>query len=260
MRVISVAYLVFAPELPEPRAAATPDAAWVPVESGLGRWGPASGRSAEARLRPRPDPGRRAGAGQDQARVHAAGHRVRGQQFTIAELRAVYETVWGEQLHPGTSTARCCPSLVRGGAPARPPRAVARAAAHAPAVPARRRRGCCTRHCFARTVGCGPVAGTGSQAREREEAFALIEAAWGLLTCSAPPARRAAGTGGWLGWSIRTPIPADARAAAAFARLADLWRRRQGARPSGGSGSGSGYGALVPRATSPASTPSPAAC
>src|SRR5947209_7887518 len=56
MRVISVAYLMFAPELPEPHA----------------------GTDAQARIRPRADPRRRPGAGPVQARVHPAGHRVRG--------------------------------------------------------------------------------------------------------------------------------------------------------------------------------------
>jgi 8-oxo-dGTP diphosphatase len=104
MRVISVAYLVFAPELPEPRAGSDARAAaWVPVTSlGLAEGG-----------------GQRPGITRklafDHARILADGlERARakleytplatafvGEQFTISELRAVYETVWGERLHAG---------------------------------------------------------------------------------------------------------------------------------------------------------------
>jgi 8-oxo-dGTP diphosphatase len=104
MRVISVAYLAFAPELPEPQAGSDAQAAaWVPVSSlGLAESG-----------------GQRPGTSRklafDHARILADGlERARSkleytplatafvaEQFTISELRAVYETVWGERLHAG---------------------------------------------------------------------------------------------------------------------------------------------------------------
>ncbi|HKD97046.1 MAG TPA: NUDIX domain-containing protein [Micromonosporaceae bacterium] len=91
MRVFSVAYLAFGPSMPDPKpggdAAA---AAWVPV--------------AEA-----------TGLAFDHDRILADGlERARakleytplatsfvGPEFTIAELRAVYTTVWGVELHAG---------------------------------------------------------------------------------------------------------------------------------------------------------------
>jgi 8-oxo-dGTP diphosphatase len=104
MRVISVAYLVFAPELAEPLAGSDARAAeWVPVSSlGLAEGG-----------------GQRPGTTRklafDHARILADGlERARAkleytplatafvaEEFTISELRAVYETVWGERLHAG---------------------------------------------------------------------------------------------------------------------------------------------------------------
>jgi 8-oxo-dGTP diphosphatase len=97
MRVVSVAYLAFAPEMPE----ATPgtdaaDAQWVPVgvTQRLGTTHPLAF---------------------DHARILADGvERARAKleytplatafvtaPFTISELREVYETVWGEKLHAG---------------------------------------------------------------------------------------------------------------------------------------------------------------
>ncbi|MFY1631730.1 NUDIX hydrolase [Solwaraspora sp. WMMB335] len=110
MRVVSVAYLAFAPELPDPAAGTdAADAAWVPV-SGLGLpedTGPA--RS----VRQRPGTSRRLAF--DHARIlHDGLDRARakleytplatrfvGEEFTVTELRAVYETVWGVELHAG---------------------------------------------------------------------------------------------------------------------------------------------------------------
>ncbi|MBX6766147.1 MAG: NUDIX hydrolase [Actinomadura rubrobrunea] len=104
MRVISVAYLVFAPELPDPRAGGdAADAAWTPVDAlGLTETG-------EQR------PGTTRKLAFDHARILADGlERARSKleytplatafcppEFTIPELRAVYEAVWGEQLHAG---------------------------------------------------------------------------------------------------------------------------------------------------------------
>ena len=104
MRVISVAYLVFAPELPEPKAGSDARAAaWVPVSS----LGLAEGGGQQ--------PGTSRRLAFDHARILADGlERARSkleytplatafvaEEFTISELRAVYETVWGERLHAG---------------------------------------------------------------------------------------------------------------------------------------------------------------
>ena len=92
MRVVSVAYLVFAPDLPAPRPGpSTRSVGWVPAEQ--------------------VDPERLAF---DHARVLAAGvERARAkleyspyatafcaEQFTVAELRHVYEATWGTPLDP----------------------------------------------------------------------------------------------------------------------------------------------------------------
>ncbi len=102
MRVISVAYLAFAPELPAPEAGSDARAAaWVPV-----KWlGLAAGGGQR--------PGLTGRLAFDHARIVADGlERARskleytplatafvGSEFTISELRAVYETVWGQKLH-----------------------------------------------------------------------------------------------------------------------------------------------------------------
>lgn len=105
MRVISVAYLAFAPELPEPRAGKyTSAAAWVPTGS-LGL--------ADGTARQRPGTTRKLAF--DHAEIVSDGlERARSkleytplatafvvEPFTISELRTVYETVWGESLHAG---------------------------------------------------------------------------------------------------------------------------------------------------------------
>ncbi|REE99430.1 NUDIX hydrolase [Thermomonospora umbrina] len=104
MRIISVAYLAFAPELPDPRAGSdAADAAWAPVES-LGL--------TEAATQ---WPGTTRRLAFDHARILADGlERARSKleytplatafcapAFTIPELRAVYVAVWGEELHAG---------------------------------------------------------------------------------------------------------------------------------------------------------------
>ncbi|HEX4832866.1 MAG TPA: NUDIX domain-containing protein [Trebonia sp.] len=104
MRVISVAYLAFAPEMPEPSAGSdAAEAQWIPVASlGLGERG-----------QQRPGTSRKLAF--DHARILADGlDRARAkleytplatafvtEPFTVSELREVYETVWGEKLHAG---------------------------------------------------------------------------------------------------------------------------------------------------------------
>ncbi|WP_231591460.1 NUDIX hydrolase [Saccharothrix sp. ST-888] len=138
MHVVSVAYLAFAPDLPAPEAgtdAAT--AAWHRVDSLDLAANRASGPSAEAhgggvggRTGARPTQGPPQATTRptdptgpsavitlafDHARIVADGlDRARakleysplataflGHDFTIPELRAVYEAVWDEKLHPG---------------------------------------------------------------------------------------------------------------------------------------------------------------
>jgi 8-oxo-dGTP diphosphatase len=106
MRIVSVAYLAFAPEMPELQAGSdAADAQWVPV-SALGLSGHSPGGQR---------PGITRTLAFDHARILADGlERARAkleytplatafvtEPFTIAELREVYETVWGEKLHPG---------------------------------------------------------------------------------------------------------------------------------------------------------------
>ncbi|MFD9066387.1 NUDIX domain-containing protein [Kitasatospora purpeofusca] len=144
MHVISVAYLAFAPDLPDPRAGSdAAHAAWHPVtdldlrpvgrpESGGGGGARRPRRGGGGRRPPPPPPPARArppapaeppAAGAptpielafDHARILADGlDRARAKieysplataflqhDFTIPELRAVYEAVWDEKLHPG---------------------------------------------------------------------------------------------------------------------------------------------------------------
>lgn len=111
MRVVSVAYLAFAPDLPDPVAGTgAAEAAWVAVE--------ALGLPARAAHRPGPldqRPGITRRLAFDHTRILVDGlDRARskleytplatkfaGTEFTISELRAIYETVWGDRLHPG---------------------------------------------------------------------------------------------------------------------------------------------------------------
>ena len=69
MRVVTVAYLALAPEMPLPRAGTdAADARWVTAADVLERRRPG--------VRPSADPGRRRGTGAGEARVHPAGGRV----------------------------------------------------------------------------------------------------------------------------------------------------------------------------------------
>lgn len=103
MRVISVAYLAFAPELPDPDPGSDASAAaWVAVDS---LQITTSGGAQQ--------PGTTRKLAFDHSKILADGlERARSKleytplatafttpEFTISELRAVYETVWGEPLH-----------------------------------------------------------------------------------------------------------------------------------------------------------------
>jgi 8-oxo-dGTP diphosphatase len=104
MRVVSVAYLAFAPEMPEPRAGSdAADAAWTPVAA-LGLTGSGSQRPGTTR-RLAFDHSVILTDGLERARSKleytALATTFCAPEFTVPELRAVYETVWGEELHAG---------------------------------------------------------------------------------------------------------------------------------------------------------------
>jgi 8-oxo-dGTP diphosphatase len=92
MRVVSVAYLVFAPDLPAPTPGAnTSWVAWVPVK-------------AVEPQRLAFDHAHVLEAGVERARAKLEYSPVAtafcGEEFTIADLRRVYEAVWGVALDP----------------------------------------------------------------------------------------------------------------------------------------------------------------
>ncbi|MGH3382873.1 MAG: NUDIX hydrolase [Actinoallomurus sp.] len=104
MRVVSIAYLAFAPEMPEPRAGSdAADAAWTPVGA-LGLTGSGSQRPGTTR-RLAFDHSVILTDGLERARSKleytALATTFCAPEFTVPELRAVYETVWGEELHAG---------------------------------------------------------------------------------------------------------------------------------------------------------------
>jgi 8-oxo-dGTP diphosphatase len=105
MRVISVAYLIFAPELPPPRAGSdAAAAAWVDIAS-LGLADGASGQRSGTTRKLAFDHARILADGLERARSKLEYTPLATsfvtEPFTISELRAVYETVWGEPLHAG---------------------------------------------------------------------------------------------------------------------------------------------------------------
>ena len=92
MRVVSVAYLVFAPDLPAPTPGEnTRSVAWVPVDEV---------RTGELAF----DHDRVLAAGVERARAKLEYSPLAAafcdEEFTVAELRRVYEAVWGVPLDP----------------------------------------------------------------------------------------------------------------------------------------------------------------
>jgi len=123
MRVVSVAYLALAPDLPAPKAGGdAADAHWAPVAHLLPDLFPNVRESAHENGRDESagaDSGRRGGRGRaafafDHERILADGvERARSKleytplaaafcppEFTVGELRRVYEAVWGVALDP----------------------------------------------------------------------------------------------------------------------------------------------------------------
>ena len=93
MRVVTVGYLALAPELPAPRAGTdAADARWLPVAEV-----PAQRRLAFDHRQILLDGLERARA---KLEYTPLGHGVLRSEFTVAELRRVYEVVWGTELDP----------------------------------------------------------------------------------------------------------------------------------------------------------------
>ncbi|MEU8089020.1 NUDIX domain-containing protein [Micromonospora sp. NPDC049101] len=93
MRVVSIAHLAFAPDLPDPAAGTDADAAiWLPVTALTSR---------QLAF----DHGGIIDDGLERARSKLEytplATRFLDAEFTISELRTVYETVWGHPLHAG---------------------------------------------------------------------------------------------------------------------------------------------------------------
>lgn len=110
MRVVSVAHLALAPDLPAPRAGGDANSArWAPVDDllapggGFGREGEQSAPLAFDHARILDDGVERARSKIEYSSLATA---FCPPEFTVGELRRVYEAVWGVVLDPGTSTAR----------------------------------------------------------------------------------------------------------------------------------------------------------
>jgi 8-oxo-dGTP diphosphatase len=97
-RVVSVAFLALAPEHPEPVAGTDAAASrWVPVGSVLGTRTPAGGRLAFDHETILADGVERARSKLEYSAVATA---FCPDEFTVAQLRRVYEIVWGTRLDP----------------------------------------------------------------------------------------------------------------------------------------------------------------
>ena len=92
MRVVSVAYLVLAPDLPEPAAGTdAADARWVPVDRASAR------PLAFDHVRILADGVERA---RSKLEYTALATAFCAPEFTVSDLRGVYEAVWGVRLDP----------------------------------------------------------------------------------------------------------------------------------------------------------------
>lgn len=101
MRVVSVAHLVLAPDLPAPRPGSDAgDARWTPVESLIGQAGGFEDGMPSLAF----DHHRILGDGVERARskieYSSLATAFCPQEFTVGELRRVYESVWGVALDP----------------------------------------------------------------------------------------------------------------------------------------------------------------
>ncbi|TDB97576.1 NUDIX domain-containing protein [Micromonospora fluostatini] len=93
MRIVSVAHLAFAPDLPDAAAGSdAEEAGWLPVTALPGR------QLAFDHARVIDDGVERA---RSKLEYTPLATRFLAPEFTITELRAVYETVWGQPLHAG---------------------------------------------------------------------------------------------------------------------------------------------------------------